>query len=92
MSIHPLSQAEADRVFSPEDRAQAAKPYKRQISNMKQRAYRTSLKASAALDAWFTRLGTVEDVLDYEREAEAQQILVGRIAGMEATLKRITGE
>jgi hypothetical protein len=91
MTIHPLSQAEADRVFTPADRAQAAKPYERQIKNLKQRSYRMGRKASEAIEAWFSPIGTVEDILDYERAAEAQQLLVGQLAGMEATMERILG-
>jgi hypothetical protein len=89
---HPLSQAEADRVFSQEDRAQAAKPYARQVKNLKQRVYRSGRKASEAIEAWFSPLGTVEDLLDYEKAAEAQQLLVGQVAGMEATMNRILGQ
>lgn len=89
---HPLSQAEADRVFSQEDRAQAAKPYVRRVKNLKQQAYRAGRKASEAIEAWFSPLGTVEDLLDYEKAAEAQQLIVGRVAGTEATLNRILGQ
>jgi hypothetical protein len=92
MSVHPISQAEADRVFSPADRAQAAKPYERQIANLKQRSYRMGRKASEAIEAWFSPMGTVEDILDYERAAEAQQLLVGQIAGTEAIVKGIIGQ
>jgi hypothetical protein len=92
MSVHPLSQAEADRVFSPADRARAAKPYERQIANLKQRSYRMGRKASEAIEAWFSPMGTIEDILDYERAAEAQQLLVGQIAGTEATVRRIVEE
>jgi hypothetical protein len=92
MNVHPLSQAEADRVFTPADRAQAAKPYERQIKNLKQRSYRMGRKASEAIEAWFSPMGTVEDILDYERAAEAQQLLVGQIAGTEAIVKGIIGQ
>lgn len=90
--VHPLSQAEADRVFTSEERAFAAKPYERQVKNLKQRAYRAGRKASEALEAWFSPLGTAEDILDFERAAEAQQKLVGQLAGTEAVMKGITGQ
>lgn len=90
--VHPLSQAEADRVLSASDRAQAAKPYEQQVRNLKQRAYRAGRKASEALEAWFSPLGTAEDILDFERAAEAQQKLVGQMAGTEETMKRIIGQ
>ena len=90
--VHPLSQAEADRVFSASDRAQAARQYEPQLKNLKQRAYRSGRRASAALEAWFSPLGTAEDILDFERAAEAQQKLVGQMAGTEETMKRIIGQ
>ena len=89
---HPLSQAEADRVFTRSERATAAKPYELQIKNLKQRSYRAGRKASEALEAWFSPLGTAEDILDFERAAESQQKLVGQMAGTEATMKRIIGQ
>lgn len=89
--VHPLSQAEADRVFTPQDRAQSARQFEPQLKNLKQSAYRSGRRASAALEAWFSPLGTAEDILDFEREAEKQQRLVGQQAGIEAVMKGITG-
>jgi len=88
---HPLSQAEADRVFSPSERKEAVeRRFTPSIKNMKQRAYREGRKAREALEAWFSPLGTAEDVLDYEKAAEAQQILAGKVAGMEAEAAEIS--
>lgn len=91
-SVHPLSQAEADRVFTPSERAVAAKPYELQVKNLKQRAYRAGRKASEALEAWFSPIGTIEDLLDFERAAESQQRIVGQLSGTEETMKRIIGQ
>lgn len=90
--VHPISQAEADRVFSASDRAQAARQYEPQLKNLKQCAYRSGRRASAALEAWFSPLGTAEDILDFEREAEKQQRLVGQQAGIEAVMKGFSGQ
>jgi hypothetical protein len=90
--VHPLSQSEADRVFTPSERAVAAKPYERQVKNLKQRVYRTGRKASEAIEAWLSPLGTVEDLLDFERHAENQQLLAGTLAGTENTLNGMLGK
>jgi len=88
--IHPASQAEADRVFSPRERKEAAdRRFNPAIKNLKQRAYRAGRKASEAIEAWFSPLGTVEDLLDYEKAAETHQLITGKISGLEAEAAEI---
>lgn len=63
-----------------------------EADRVKQRSYRMGRKASESIEAWFSPLGCIEDILDYERAAEAQQLLVGKIAGTEAIVKGIIGQ
>lgn len=79
MSVHPLSQAEADRVFTARDRAEKASLDKRQIANLKQRAYREDRKGREALSAWFSKTGSPLDLIDYERSAEKLQSILGQM-------------
>jgi len=79
-SVHPLSQAEADRVFSQEDRAQAAQrkqsPNVRQLTkdlrNCDQRLERNHKHAGTALWNWFE--GDPRGLVHYEKCAERIQL------------------
>lgn len=81
--VHPLSQAEADRVFSDRDRTEKKKFNDRQIRNLKQRAYREDRKGREALDAWLQPVGSPMDLIDYERSAEKLQIILGQLEAAE---------
>ena len=81
--VHPLSQAEADRVFSQQDRAEKSRIDSRQINNLKQRAYREDRKGREALSAWFSKTGSPLDLIDYERSAEKLQTIIGQMPASE---------
>lgn len=83
MTIHPVSQAEADRVFSPSDREAAAKRLEPQYRNVRQRFYRNMKKAEASLASYDRRSGTLWDLADFEAHAIAAQLNAGVMAGLE---------
>lgn len=87
--IHPLSQAEADRVFPKAERAAAAERMAAQLHNIRRRYQRANDKAAEALLAWMSPLGTAEDVLDYERAAELQQKIALELAVAEEHMRRL---
>lgn len=80
---HPLSQAEADRVFTARDRAEKDRLDNRHIVNLKQRAYREDRKGREALSAWFSKTGSPLDLIDYERSAEKLQTIIGQMPASE---------
>jgi len=63
--------------------------FERQIRNIKQQAYRQSRKANEALAAWFSPIGSALDLIDFERAAERQQLVVRQLAATEAVLEGI---
>jgi hypothetical protein len=63
--------------------------FERQIRNLKQKSYRVSRKARESLEAWFSKLGTVEDILDFEKYAIEQQKVVRQLTGLENELAEI---
>lgn len=80
----------AEKAFTPAERQSAIPHYERQIKNLKQRSYRAGRKATEALADWFSPLGTVEDILDFEKHAISQQLIVRQLSATEAILDGIT--
>lgn len=89
---HPLSQAEADRVFTDEDRLSAAMQIIPQLKNVQQRERRAAQKAVEAMAAWWSKTGTHEDLLDFEKAAERHQLVARERHGLQAQVRRYLGQ
>jgi len=90
--VHPLSQAEADRVFSKEDREESAKRLRRQYRNARQRFDRNMKRCEQLLADFDKRTGTLWDLADRERCAERAQINAMEMHALEALMRGIVGQ
>jgi hypothetical protein len=85
--VHPLSQAEADRVFSKEDREESAKRLQPQYRNARQRFDRNMKKCDRLLADFDKRIGTIWDLAEREIYAERAQINAMEMHALEALMR-----
>jgi len=90
MTIHPLSQAEADRVFSQEDRSEAIKRMAPRLRNARQRLDRNMKRCDQLLADYDKRTGTLHDLAEREIYAERAQLCAGEVHAVEALMRSLS--
>lgn len=84
MSTYPMTPEGAQQFRPQKDRESAARDLEPQIHNVHRRLKRAHTKCGDALQSWFAKTGCVEDLLDFERHAERQQLIARELSGLEA--------
>lgn len=94
MTVHPLSQAEADRVFTPQDRAEAKKrkgnsaQIARDLANEKQKLGRNLTKCALHWGEYNCASGTLTDLALWDVYADRAQLNLSKILRLEAKLEK----